>query len=75
MDELAHVTQPALIITGEQDRLTPPKYGEFLRERLPNATAVVVPEAGHYVMDEAPDAVAAAISSWLRTQNPVAPMP
>lgn len=75
MDELARVRQSALIITGAQDRLTPPKYAEFLRQRLPRATGVVIPGAGHYVMNEAPDAVAAAISSWLRTQNQVAREP
>lgn len=73
--ELARVTQPALIITGAQDRLTPPKYGEFLRDRLPDATYVSIPEAGHHVMDEAPDAVAEAISSWLAADRQVVRKP
>lgn len=75
MPDLARVTQPALVITGACDRLTPPKYGEFLRDRLPHATYVSVPDAGHYVMEEAPDAVAGAMSSWLAGASPVAPKP
>ena len=65
MNDLGRVSQPALIITGAHDRLTPPKYAEFLSQRLPNAKLVAIPDAGHYVMDEAPDAVAAAITAWL----------
>ena len=65
MDDLGRVAQPALIVVGAEDRLTPPKYAEFLRQRLTNATLVTIPDAGHYVMGEAPDALADAIRTWL----------
>lgn len=65
MAELAQINQPALILTGEEDRLTPPKYGSFLAERISSAQLVLVPDAGHYAQIEAPAACAEAISTWL----------
>jgi pimeloyl-ACP methyl ester carboxylesterase len=65
MADLGSITQPALIVTGEADRLTPPKYATFLKEHLPHATLAMIPDAGHYVAIEQPDAVAAAIRDWL----------
>lgn len=66
MSELGSIAQPALVVTGDEDRLTPPKYAHYLRDHLPNATLVLVPEAGHYLPVEAPEALAAAIRDWLR---------
>ncbi len=63
--DLGRITQPTLLIVGAEDRLTPPKYATFLAERLPNARALVIPGAGHYVPIEAPDALANAIREWL----------
>ncbi len=65
MGEVASITQPALLIVGEADRMTPPKYAEFLRQRLPHSELVVIPGAGHYVQIERPEAVADALRAWL----------
>jgi len=65
MDDLGRVGQDTLVVVGEDDRLTPPKYAAYLRNHLADAQLVVVPGAGHLVMLEAPDAVAAAIKRWL----------
>ena len=65
MGELDQVRQPTLLLTGEHDRLTPVKYATYLAEHLPNARREVIPGAGHYVMLEAPDAMAAALRGWL----------
>jgi pimeloyl-ACP methyl ester carboxylesterase len=65
MDDLGRIAQSALIVVGAEDRLTPPKYARFLCQRLANATLVSIPDAGHYVMAEAPDALAGAIRTWL----------
>jgi pimeloyl-ACP methyl ester carboxylesterase len=65
MAELGEVRQPALVIVGAEDRLTPPKYAAYLAEHLPHATLVTLPDAGHYVLDEAPEAVAASLREWL----------
>lgn len=65
MPELGHIAQPTLILTGQEDRLTPPKYATYLRDHLEHAQLALLPDAGHYVMIEAPDAVAGAIRGWL----------
>lgn len=65
MADLGRIEQPALIVTGEADRLTPPKYATYLRDHLENARLALIPAAGHYAQVEAPDAVAAAIREWL----------
>ena len=52
-------------MVGAEDRLTPPKYAAFLRERLPGDGILVVPGAGHMVTWEAPDEVAGAAASLL----------
>jgi pimeloyl-ACP methyl ester carboxylesterase len=65
MSELGRIAQPTLVVTGEEDRLTPPKYARFLAEHLDNARLVLLPNAGHYVQIEAPEATADAIRAWL----------
>lgn len=65
MGELANITQPALLIVGEADRMTPVKYAEFLRQRLPQSELAVIPGAGHYVQIERPEAVAEELRAWL----------
>ena len=69
MAELGGVRQPALVIVGAADRLTPPKYAAYLVEHLPHATLVTIPDAGHYVMDEAPEAVATSLREWLHNAS------
>jgi pimeloyl-ACP methyl ester carboxylesterase len=65
MSELGHIAQPTLVVTGEEDRLTPPKYAHFLAEHLDSARLVLLPNVGHYAQIEAPEAIAEAIRAWL----------
>jgi 2-succinyl-6-hydroxy-2,4-cyclohexadiene-1-carboxylate synthase len=58
--DLGRLTMPAVVVVGERDA----KYvalGERLVDGLPDAELVVVAGAGHGLLREAPDAVAAAI--------------
>jgi len=64
MGDLAQVSQPALVLTGAEDRLTPPKYATYLAEHIPHSTLVLLPGAGHYVMIEAPGALARVVRGW-----------
>ena len=38
---------PVLILSGNFDPVTPPKYGEEVARSLPNSRRVVIPQAGH----------------------------
>jgi pimeloyl-ACP methyl ester carboxylesterase len=42
-----HSNAPVLILSGNMDPVTPPKYGEEVAKYLPNSRHVIVPEAGH----------------------------
>jgi pimeloyl-ACP methyl ester carboxylesterase len=65
MERLGEIRLPAIAIVGEEDRLTPPKYAEFLVARLAGARLVRVPSAGHFVSLEQPDEVNRAIRDFL----------
>jgi pimeloyl-ACP methyl ester carboxylesterase len=47
----------ALVMTGENDLLTPKEHSAAIAERLPGAGLVIVPDAGHLVMLEYPEIV------------------
>ncbi len=66
MDKVDTVRLPALIVCGEEDKLTPPKYSVYLAERIPGASLCLVPEAGHMVMVEKPREVGEAVLNFLR---------
>jgi pimeloyl-ACP methyl ester carboxylesterase len=65
MDRLGSVRAPCLVLVGQEDRFTPPKFAAFLRDRLPGKGMLVVPGAGHMVATEAPAAVTAAAAGFL----------
>jgi pimeloyl-ACP methyl ester carboxylesterase len=65
MEQVAKVEVPALIICGEEDRLTPVKYSRYLEEQIPNAELRLIPKAGHMVMWEQSEAVNEAIATYL----------
>jgi pimeloyl-ACP methyl ester carboxylesterase len=52
MDRVSEIVVPTLVITGRDDRLTPPKYAHYLADRIENATLEIIEGAGHMVMIE-----------------------
>lgn len=66
MARVGQIQLPALVVVGEDDQLTPPKYAEFLAGAIPGAHLVRIPCAGHYVMLEQPDETNRAIREFLR---------
>lgn len=65
MDRLGEIRAPTLVIGGTADRMTPIKYAEYLAAHIPGARLVRVEGAGHMVMLEQPEVVAAAIRDFL----------
>lgn len=63
--KLSRITQPTLIIAGENDRVVPAVYQERLRRRLPHAQFVSIPNSGHASNIDQPDAVNEAVLSFL----------
>lgn len=56
---LGIVTTPTLIVWGDEDRLIPPGQAQTWAALLPDGRVATFPGAGHLVLDESPDAVAA----------------
>ena len=52
MGQLGQIHQPALVVCGNLDRLTPPKFSQYLADHLPHATLTLIDRAGHMVMLE-----------------------
>ena len=49
MARLGAIRVPVLVISAEDDRLTPPKYAEFLEAHIPGASRTHIRDAGHFV--------------------------
>ncbi|MEX0870759.1 MAG: alpha/beta hydrolase [Aquisalimonadaceae bacterium] len=62
---LATIPQPALIISGDIDHMTPLKYSQFLEDHLPNARLAVIAPAGHQLPREQPDDMVRIIRGFL----------
>jgi pimeloyl-ACP methyl ester carboxylesterase len=52
---------PVMILWGEEDRWIPIARGRELASRIPGATLHCVPNAGHLVQEDAPEAIVAAL--------------
>lgn len=67
-DSIRDITVPVLVLSGELDEVCPPALQRELAERCPTAELVTIPGSGHMSPLESPDAVAAALLSWLQPQ-------
>ena len=67
----ANIDQPALFIAGAEDvvlKMIPPDAIDIMRRRIPDLRGVaLVPRAGHFVQQEQPQAVNAALLDFLRS--------
>jgi pimeloyl-ACP methyl ester carboxylesterase len=61
-ERLYRIRARTVIVWGESDRLIPPAYGNAFRHGIAGAELVTVPRAGHLVIAEQSDAVAAALA-------------
>ncbi|MGO4722951.1 MULTISPECIES: alpha/beta fold hydrolase [unclassified Inquilinus] len=63
--DLMRIDCPTLVACGRQDALTPLPLSEEMAGLIPGAELVVVEDSGHLSPMERPDAVNAALASWL----------
>lgn len=68
---LRSVQVPSLVIGAEQDQAIPPENSRLLAEALPDATLCLIPNAGHMVNLEQPDAFNSCLLKFLeRVRKP-----
>ncbi|MFB3917058.1 MAG: alpha/beta fold hydrolase [Terriglobales bacterium] len=49
---LRTIDVPVLLVTGEEDELTPVGDSQFMQQQIPNSKLQVIPRAGHYAIFE-----------------------
>lgn len=69
MDKLEDIAVPVLVLTAKDDKLTPPKYGAFLSEKITNSFSENIMDAGHMSPVEKPEEVNYAIIKFLKAAN------
>lgn len=65
MERLDEISLPVLAIVGTDDVMTPPKYSQFMAERMSDASAVIIEGGTHMAYAEKPSEVNAAIDRFL----------
>ena len=64
-DRLGSIGVPAHVIAGEEDIFTPPRYSVEIANAIPGATLTILPEVGHGMFWETPEAFNAALLMFL----------
>ena len=59
------IRTPAQVIAGEEDIFTPPRYSVEMANAIPGATLTVLPEVGHGMFWETPEAFNTALRAFL----------
>jgi pimeloyl-ACP methyl ester carboxylesterase len=70
---LNELTQPTLVMTGDDDRIVPTPHSLRLAAELPRAELVVIPDCGHIPQEEQPEAFLRAIERFI--DQPSTPSP
>ena len=67
MNRLDAIRVPTLVINGDDDRLIPLKYGEYLAVNIPGAVLKIIHGAGHLAMLEKATEVNSVITSFVHS--------
>ncbi|MBU1180591.1 MAG: alpha/beta hydrolase [Proteobacteria bacterium] len=68
-DKLSAIITPVLILTAEDDKLTPPKFGVYMKEHIRKASMVNIKDAGHLSPLEQPEAFNRAVTDFLKQEK------
>ncbi|QJY50006.1 alpha/beta hydrolase [Pseudonocardia broussonetiae] len=66
-DRLPQITCPTMVVYGEEDRITLPRYNEAVAAAIRGAVVARVPRAGHLIWLERPAEFNGHIEAFLRT--------
>jgi pimeloyl-ACP methyl ester carboxylesterase len=64
-DRLAAITAPTHVIAGEEDIFTPPRFSREIASAIPGSTLYILPEVGHGMFWETPEAFNDALLGFL----------
>lgn len=60
------ITQPTLLVYGEEDTATPVRYGKLLHDAIKGSELTIVPGAGHFLQLDKPAEVETLVEDFLR---------
>lgn len=64
--QVHQIRVPTLILCGERDLLTPPRYARFLHDQIQGSELILFPECGHISPLEVPDLFNRAVWEFLK---------
>jgi pimeloyl-ACP methyl ester carboxylesterase len=65
MARLSNIRAPVLVVSADEDKLTPPKYADYIESVIPQTARAHIADAGHIAPLEKPRAVNQAIMDFL----------
>lgn len=63
--DLHTLGRPVLIVWGEKDQQFPLSYAQRLHREIAGSRLVIIPDAGHLILFDAPEAVASALADFI----------
>ena len=66
---ISNISQPTLILWGDQDLLTPIENAKLFQKDIPNNTLVILKNTGHVPMEENPSESLEAVITFLKANN------
>ncbi|MFX1233138.1 MAG: alpha/beta fold hydrolase [Promethearchaeota archaeon] len=68
LDKTHTIELPCLILCGDSDYLTPPKYSKYFKEKIKRSQLFIIEKAGHMLMLEKPKEVNLIIETFLNDE-------
>jgi pimeloyl-ACP methyl ester carboxylesterase len=66
LDRLGAIRAPALVVTGDEDLLTPPRVARDLASRIPGARLTLLPQYAHQSFMESPDLITGLLDRFFK---------
>jgi pimeloyl-ACP methyl ester carboxylesterase len=71
--ELASITQPALVVNGSHDIMSPTINSYILAEHLPSAELIIYPDSGHGALFQYAPLFVSQVAQFLDSATPFTP--
>jgi len=65
-EDMKKIKAPTLIISGENDKVTPVEYGDLMKFLIPNSNFLVLNNAGHFSFLDKPEEFVDALAEFLK---------
>jgi pimeloyl-ACP methyl ester carboxylesterase len=63
--DISNITSKTLVVCGDKDRMTPPKWSHYLKANIPEAELYFVKDSGHMLPLEKPESLSWVIQTFL----------